>query len=164
MYTAHVEARIEAAHRNGPPGHKCAGTHPGMPAGLETHVRGAILDHAIGPDQSERLIREVLATLRGQFDFHGHSWKIEIDWSYDDDQLDEHGWGPVDFGIAKGLIRRYDHHNLNVVLPENIQASAEGLAKLLYDDFIEAFDFAPLRVIVHEGGGNTMTYSDPADA
>lgn len=161
MYTAHVEARIEAAHRNGPPGHKCAGTHPGMPAGLESKLRGELASHG---RLNERETAQLFELLEGEFDFHGHSWKVEIDWAYEDDQLDEHGWGPVDFGAAKALIRRYDHHNLNVVLPERVIPSAEGLSKLLYEDFVNAFGTAPLFVRVHEGGGNTLTYSEPADA
>ena len=155
MYTAHVEARIEAAHRNGPPGHKCAGTHPGLPAGLEDKVRDAVL--RAGTDAAP-IVNEVVEALKGEFDFHGHSWKVEIEWLYGDDSLDEYGWGPVDFGAAKGLIRRYDHHNLNVVLPERIVPSAERLAQHLYEEFNVAFGRYPLLVRVHEGGGNIMTY------
>lgn len=124
MYRGHIEAKFEAAHKNGPPGHKCAGT------------------------------------LDPELDYHGHSWFAEIEWEYDDDQLDEFGWGPMDFGKAKDLIRALDHHNLNLILDT---PSAEVISKYLYTEFSTEFGIAPLFVRLHEGAGNTMTYTDPSN-
>lgn len=122
MYRGHVEATFESAHKNGPPGHKCAGT--------------------LGD---------------GSLDYHGHSWLAEIEWEYEEDQLDDYGWGP-DFGKVKQIIRQYDHHNLNLLLAV---PSAENLCKKMYEEFVETFGFSPLFVKLHEGRGNTMTYTEP---
>ena len=153
MFRAHIEARIEAAHRNGPPGHKCAGTNLGVPLDVKTIIRRAeaagLLVSADG----------LIGDLQGLFDFHGHSWLVEIDWQYETDQLDANGWGPVDFGAAKDLIRAFDHHNMNLL--SVIPPSAENLARQLYEGFTSAFGLTPLLVRVHEGHGNTMTYTEP---
>lgn len=120
MFKGHVEASFESAHRNGPPGHRCAGT-------------------------------------LGSLDFHGHSWKAEIEWVYEEAQLDEYGWGP-DFGLVKEIIREYDHHNINLMMEV---PSAERIAQAMYREFFKRFGFAPLTVTLHEGRGNAIVYSEP---
>jgi len=91
---------------------------------------------------------------------HGHSWVAEIEWEYGPDQQDAYGWGP-DFGAAKGIIRNLDHQNLNEVF--EFAPSAENIAKWMYEEFERMFGFFPDFVRLHEGRGNTMTYSDPAN-
>lgn len=159
MYTAHVEATFESAHANGPAGHKCAGTQPGIPGNVAAAIMDALHDIAA---PSPRRIYEAIAERigNGMLDYHGHSWLAELDFAYDEDQLDESGWGP-DFGAAKELIRQLDHHNLNLLMD---QPSAERIAEWLYGAFMTRFGFAPLRVVVHEGRGNRMVFEDPADA
>lgn len=155
MFIAHVEATFESAHANGPVGHKCAGTHPGVPANIAAAIMDAL--HAAqvpAPRTAYAAIAEAIGN--GMLDFHGHSWLAEIDFAYDETKLDDHAWGP-DFGAAKALIRELDHHNLNLILD---QPSAEVIASYLYQQFSSRFGFDPLRVIVHEGRGNRMEYND----
>lgn len=150
-FRAHVEARFESAHRNGPPGHKCAGQYKGVTPDIRHVLETAEKAGLIAPGGT--------TALSGQFsvmlDFHGHSWLGVIEWTYDESKLDAYGWGP-DFGAVKDLIRKYDHHNLNLVHP---QPSAENLAKAIYEEFMEVFGFEPDFVRLHEGHGNTMEYT-----
>lgn len=151
MFLAHVEAHFESSHRNGPAGHKCAGTFVDAPK----DVRDALYANPALMSDGDVLYDEIISTLRGRFDFHGHSWLGIIEWSYDEHRLDENGWGP-DFGRAKQIIRQYDHHNLNLMMA---LPSAENLAKAIYDEFTETFGFTPDFVKLHEGAGNTLVYS-----
>lgn len=143
MFRAHVEATFESAHRNGPAGHKCAGTIHTMTPDI---ARWAT-DAGVSLDDQAQLAQ--------MLDFHGHSWLCEIEWEYGESQLDENYWGP-DFGKVKALIRDMDHHNLNLMFEF---PSAEFLTKHLYKQFRDTFGFAPAFVKVHEGRGNTMTYN-----
>lgn len=152
MWTAHVEAHFESAHRNGPPGHKCAGTFQGVPVDVK-----AVLEHYGTAGENQPEFDAMLADLGGLLDYHGHSWFGIIEWSYDVDKLDEYGWGP-DFGAVKELMRRYDHHNLNL-FPDLKHASAENLSELIYDDFEITFGFAPDFVRLQEGAGNAVIYT-----
>lgn len=92
-------------------------------------------------------------------EMHGHSWLAEIDWEYEEDKLDAYGWGP-DFGAVKEIIRQLDHHDLNQWFAD-MPPSAERIAQWMYRQFEELFGFAPLFVRLHEGRGNTMTYTEP---
>lgn len=150
MFRAHVEATFESAHRNGPKGHKCAGTLTGVPDDVVA-VIGKLLA------EQEEIADALIEQLSDKFDFHGHSWLAEIEWDYDEDQLDESKWGP-DFGRAKDMIRQLDHHNLNLIFA---MPSAEMIAKWMYHEFEARFGFYPDFVRVHEGRGNTMTYREP---
>jgi 6-pyruvoyl-tetrahydropterin synthase len=105
---------------------------------------------------AEGVSLDVQNQLGSMLDYHGHSWLGVIEWSYSEDQLDKYGWGP-DFGAVKDLIRKYDHHNLNLMHP---QPSAENLAKTIYEEFFHTFGFKPDFVRLHEGHGNTMTYTE----
>jgi 6-pyruvoyl-tetrahydropterin synthase len=144
MFHAHVEAQFESAHRNGPPGHKCAGTY----VGITDDIRQALTDAGLSLDAD---LQSVISNL---LDFHGHSWLAEIEWSYTEKQLDEYAWGP-DFGAVKAIIRQYDHHNLNLMMK---LPSAENLAKAMFEEFETAFGFPPDFVRLHEGKGNVLTY------
>lgn len=147
MYRAHVEATFESAHRNGPDGHKCAGTLYGVPLSVRKKVE-AFFD-------STDLAEQMIAELSDEFDFHGHSWLAEIEWDYNESVMTDYLWGP-DFGKVKDLIRQLDHHNLNLIFE---YPSAEFLTKWLYEQFKEQFGFTPIFVKIHEGRGNTMVYS-----
>jgi 6-pyruvoyl-tetrahydropterin synthase len=144
MFHAHVEAQFESSHRNGPPGHKCAGTLIGLP----DDVTQILVNAGLSLDDNLR------AQLSQVFDFHGHSWLAEIEWSYTEKQLDEYAWGP-DFGAVKLIIRQYDHHNLNLMMK---LPSAENIAKAMFEEFETTFGFAPDFVRLHEGKGNVLTY------
>lgn len=85
---------------------------------------------------------------------HGHTWKVVVRFEYE--KLDAYGWGP-DFGVVKQLIDRFDHQDLNALMPV---PSAENVAKFLYDVFVEKFpDAKVLFVQVYEGGGNSARYT-----
>lgn len=153
MFRAHVEATFESAHKNGPPGHKCAGTLEGVPQDVIQVIKNFFGRNGEGPQKTY----DLLELLKDKFDYHGHSWFCEIEWDYTEDQLDEVKWGP-DFGKVKDIIRSLDHHNLNLMFDT---PSAEMIAKSIYHDFEIIFGFFPDFVRLHEGRGNTMTYSEP---
>lgn len=114
LYQAHVETLFEAAHANGPEGHKCN-------------------------------------------EMHGHTWKGEIDLEYQKQDLDAYGWGP-DFGALKGIIRQFDHRNLNL-FGLGVPPSAENLAEHIYDQVKDQFPWVQnLVVTIHEGGGNRIVF------
>ena len=115
MFRAHVEETFEAAHANGPEGHKC-------------HV------------------------------MHGHSWRAELEWDYDETKQNEFGWGP-DFGAVKGMVRKLDHQNLNELF--SFAPSAENIAQFLYNEFTSIFGMYPAKVQLFEGRGNSITYWEP---
>lgn len=119
VFQAHVEATVEAAHSNGPVGHRCQ-------------------------------------------NMHGHSWRIEVEWIYGLQDLNEYGWGP-DFGAVKAIIRRLDHsggdRGLNGFF--NFPPSAENIAQYLFREIHSGWpEMQHLTIIIHEGGGNTLTYTE----
>lgn len=89
---------------------------------------------------------------------HGHDWKITVEFSYEDDQVDQYGWGP-DFGLVKLVLDGYDHQDLNDKMKDQA-ASAENFAKVLYAELHKTTGFAPDFVQVYEGNGNSVTYFD----
>lgn len=92
---------------------------------------------------------------------HGHDWHIVIELRYEEADLNEYGWGP-DFGSIKKLIDEYDHGvngDLNLMLAP-LPPSAENLAKALWERCRIRFALLPLSVTVHEGKGNSVTYTE----
>lgn len=88
---------------------------------------------------------------------HGHTWDIEVRFSFSDDKLDQYGWG-VDFSLVKEVIDAFDHHDLNERL--KVPPSSENFAKMLYKLLHGATGYKPDYVQVKEGHGNTVRYLD----
>jgi 6-pyruvoyl-tetrahydropterin synthase len=81
VYTGHVEAQFESAHKNGPPGHKCAGTldaeldfhgHSWLGIIEWTYPQEALDAYGWGPDfgQVKQIIR--------QYDHHNINLMMEM--------------------------------------------------------------------------------------
>lgn len=94
---------------------------------------------------------------------HGHDWRVIVQFTYT--ELNEWGWGP-DFGEIKKIIDKYDHGvgagekhmTLNKHLAP-LPPSAENFAKRLFEELADRFNLAPDFVRVHEGQGNSVSYS-----
>jgi hypothetical protein len=157
-YRGHVEATFESAHKADVPGHKCSGTLREVPDDVKRAIRIHVPTFFDGVGKFKKItdddIEGFIQALKvdNLFDYHGHSWLAEIDFEYT--KVDEHFWGP-DFGRVKDLIRRMDHHNLNLIFE---QPTSEFIARHLYEAFYSEFGFYPKRVCLHEGRGNKMEF------
>lgn len=91
------------------------------------------------------------------FRFHGHDFGIVVEITYGESMLDQYGWGP-DFSKIKAVLDTFgDHQPLNEVMAP-IPASAENIAKWLFDAIYSVTRFLPDFVSVSEGHGNKVTY------
>ena len=88
---------------------------------------------------------------------HGHDWRAIVTVEYGDEDLNANGWGP-DFGAIKAVLDRYDHQDLNELLP--FPPSAENFAKHLYREIWTATSFTPSRVELYEGHDNRVAYTE----
>ena len=93
------------------------------------------------------------------FTNHGHSWKVTIETSMKNDQLDEYQWS-VDFSVLKTAVDKYDHQDLNEWFTN---PSAESIATAIYNDISEKLgnNGNVTFVKIEEGHGNTLIYTGP---
>lgn len=118
-----------------------------MPVGLFTSrvERSLSAGHSNGPPEGKC------------FRFHGHDFGIVVEITYDENKLDQYGWGP-DFSAIKKVLDDFgDHQPLNEVMAPT-PASAENIAKWLFNAISKATHFSPDFVSVSEGHGNKVTY------
>jgi 6-pyruvoyltetrahydropterin/6-carboxytetrahydropterin synthase len=79
---------------------------------------------------------------------HGHNYRVEVE--IESSALDKNGF-VVDYGEISAIVKRYDHRNLNDLVPEGVSTTAENLATLIYNQLQGSFLSATVvRVRVHE--------------
>jgi len=83
---------------------------------------------------------------------HGHNWRVEAFFAAE--KLDGKGM-VIDFAVAEGelkkIIARFDHHLLNEVSPfDNLNPTAENLAKWIFDELAGNLLVRPSKVTVYE--------------
>ncbi len=94
-------------------------------------------------------------------DLHGHTWKIELWFRGDSNNVDKVGI-LVDFGIVKELKERLDHKYLNDIIEKN--PTAEILTIWIYDDLDEQLgEDIEIKVRVYETAVDKLTYCEAGD-
>jgi len=92
---------------------------------------------------------------------HGHTWKVELWFAGDDDDIDDVGI-LVDFGIVKELKELLDHKDLNKVIKKN--PTAENLTMWIYNWLDRKLDeVIAIKVRVYETAVDKLTYCETED-
>jgi len=81
---------------------------------------------------------------------HGHNWFITV--YCKGDELDKDGI-LVDFSTIKAAINKYDHKELNDLMPEGVNSTAENLAKIICEEIPHCW-----KVMVQESVGARAIY------
>jgi len=93
---------------------------------------------------------------------HGHRYQVVV--CLEAEQLNDLGLA-IDFCEVKSaldaILERYDHHHLNTVPPfDQINPSAENIARVIYDALVDELEGVSLREVeVWESPDTWATYS-----
>ena len=83
---------------------------------------------------------------------HGHNWNIEV--FCKSKELNKNGM-VVDFAHVSEIVKQLDHQNINDILPEGMNPTAENIAHWLYEQIPCCY-----KVSVQESNGNIATFEE----